>query len=80
MLRHSNRSHAWAAAAVGATKGLVQIQMADIRAVIARSTKAHLRVHVRAVQVNLTTVPVHDLANFTDGWLKDAVRGGIRHH
>jgi hypothetical protein len=54
--------------------------MADVRAIIAGATKAHLGVHVRAVQVNLAPMRVHNVANFADGSFKDAVRGGIGHH
>ena len=39
-----------------------------------------MRVHVCAVHVNLATVRVHDVANFANRWLKDAVRGRIGHH
>ena len=37
-------------------KRLVQIQMADIRAVITRATETDLRVHVCTVHVNLAAV------------------------
>ena len=49
MLRHANRAHARAAAAVRNAKCLVQIQMAHVRADVARAAKPDLRVHVRAV-------------------------------
>ena len=36
--------------------------------------KADLRVHVRAVHVNLSAVRVDDFANLADGFLEHAVR------
>ena len=79
-VRHADRSHARAAAAVRNAESLVQIQMANIRADVARPAKADLRVHVRAVHVNLAAVRVHDLANLADGRFENAVRGRIGHH
>ena len=80
MRRHADRAHARPAAAMRDAKGFVQIQMADIRADIPRPAEADLRVHVRAVHVNLPAVRVDDLANFLDAFLEHAVRGGIGHH
>ena len=56
------------------TKCLVQIQVTNIRPHVARSAKADLRVHICTVHVNLAAMRVHDLANFTDGRFKDAMR------
>ena len=80
MFRHANRSDARSAAAVRNAKRLVQIQMADVRADVRRAAQADLRVHVRAVHINLSAVGVDDFANFLDGFLKHAVRGRIRDH
>src|SRR5207247_9339765 len=71
-------SHARAAAAVGDAKGLMQIQMTNVTTVIARTTQATLGVHVRSIHEDLAAVRVHDVADFADGWLKHAVRGGDR--
>src|SRR5204863_7525211 len=74
MFGHADRSNTRAAAAVRDAKCFVQIQMANVRAVISRATKTDLRIHVRAVHVNLSAVRVHDVADFTDRWLENAVR------
>ena len=74
MLRDANRSHSGSAAAVRNAKGLVQIQMTNIRADVARPAKPDLRIHVRAVHINLSAVRVHDLANLTDCCFENAVR------
>ena len=71
---------AGAAAAVRDAKSLVQIQMANVRADVARTAEADLRVHVRAVHVNLAAVRVHDLANLADGRFENAVGGRIGDH
>ena len=80
MLRDADRPHPGAAAAVWNAKCLVQIQVANVRADVARPAKADLRVHVRAVHVNLAAVFVHDLANFPDRGFEDAVRGRVGDH
>ena len=61
-------------------KRFVQIQMTNVGAVIARTAEAALRVHVRAVHVNLAAVRVYDVADLADCWFEHAVRGRIRHH
>ena len=80
MLRHADRPDARAAAAVRDAKRFVQIQMANVRADVARPAKADLRVHVRAIHVNLAAVRMNDLANLADGRFENAVRGRIGHH
>ena len=80
MFRHANRPNARSAAAVRNAKRLVQIQMAHVRADEAGRSQADLRVHVRAVHVDLAAVGVDDVANFADGFLEHTVRAGIRHH
>ncbi len=42
--------------------------------------RPHLRVHVRAVHVNLAAVRMNDLANLADGRFENAVRRGIGDH
>src|ERR1041385_7149297 len=78
MLRHTNRPDARPAAAVRNAKGLMQIEMTNVGAVIAGATKAALCVHVRTVHVNLAAVPVHDLANLANARLAHAVRARLR--
>ena len=66
MLRHADRAHARAAAAVRNAERLVQVEVADVGADVARAAQADLRVHVRAVHVHLPAVLVHDLADVLD--------------
>ena len=80
MFRHANRPDAGPAAAVRNAKRLVQIQMAHVRADEAGRSQTDLRVHVRAVHINLAAVRVDDFANLADGFLEHAMRAGIRHH
>ncbi len=70
----ANRSHTRTAAAVRNAEGFMQIQVRDIRADIARRGDADLRIHVRAIQINLTAILMHDLAHFADGLFINAVR------
>ena len=68
MFRHADRPHARPAAAVRNAKGFVQIQMANVRADVAGAAEADLRVHIRAVHVNLAAVLVNDFANLLDAF------------
>src|SRR5438128_12008849 len=80
MFRYADRPNTRAAAAVRNAESFMQIQMANIGAVIARTAKTALRVHVSAVHVNLAAVFMYDLANLANGRLENPVRARIRHH
>src|SRR4051812_25790971 len=80
MFGHSDWTHARSTAAMWNAESLVQIEVANVGSDIAGPTEPDLRVHVRAVHVNLATVRVHDLANLADGRLENAVRGRVGHH
>ena len=80
MRRHADRPHARPAAAVRNAKGLVQINVAHIRAQFARLRDADHGVEVCAVQIHLAASGVHHLANLADAFLKHAVRGGVSDH
>ena len=45
-----------------------------------RRTQADHRIHIRAVDVHLATMLVHDVTDFGDARFKHAVRGRISHH
>ncbi len=62
------------------TERLVQIEMADIGAVIAGPRQSHLRVHVGAVEIDLAAMAVHDLADIADMLLEHAMGRGIGDH
>ena len=61
--RDADRAHARPAAAVRDAEGLVEVQVADVRAEIARPAQTHLGVHVRPVHVDLPAVTVDDVAD-----------------
>ena len=77
---HADRPHAGAAAAVRDAEGLVQVEVADIRAEIAGPGQPDLRVQVGAVEIDLTAMGVHDVANVANAPFEDAVRRGIGDH
>ena len=62
VLDHAHRADAGAAAAVRDAEGLVQVQVADVAAELARRRQADQRVHVRAVDVDAPAVLVHQRA------------------
>ena len=67
-----DRAHAGPAAAVRNRERLVQVQVAHVGADCRRARQADLRVHVRAVHVDLAAVLVHDRADFLDRLLEHA--------
>ena len=79
-LRDADRPHARAAAAVRDAESLVQIQMANVGADVAGAAEADLRVHVRAIHVNLAAVRMNDFANLADGRFENAVGGRVGDH
>ena len=80
MRLHADRAHAGAAAAVGNAEGLVQIEMADIGAVIAGARQADLRVEIGAVEIDLAAMAMHDVADLADLLLEHAMGRGIGDH
>ena len=66
MRRDGDGPDAGTAAAVRNAKRLVQIEMADIHAEIARAAEADLGGHVRAVHVDLAAVGVDDFRRLDD--------------
>src|SRR5438552_598367 len=80
MFCHANSTDAWATAAMWDAEGFVQVQMANIGTDVAWPAKTDLRVHIRAVHVNLTAVTVYDLADFANRRLKNAVCARIGDH
>src|SRR5882762_8646991 len=80
MGRDTNRTHPWSATAMRNAEGLVQIQVADVRADIARPTQADLGIHVGAVHVDLAAVRMNDPANLDNRFFEDSMRRGISYH
>ena len=61
-------------------EGFVQIQMRYVAAKLPRRAQADHRVHVRAIDVDLTAVLMHDVADFGYAGFKHTVRGRIGDH
>ena len=80
MFSHADWADTRSAAAVRDGKSLVQIQVAYICADDAGAGQPHLRVHVRAIHVNLAAIGVDDGGDVPDRFLVNAVRTGISHH
>ena len=76
----ADRPHSRAAAAMRNAERLVQVEMADIGAVIAGPRQPDLRVHVGAVEIDLSAMAMHDVADLADVLLEHPVGGGIGDH
>ena len=66
-------TNTWAATTVRDTEGFVQIQVADVTAEFTWTRNTHQRIHIRAVNINLTTVSVDDFAEFFNAFFKHTV-------
>ena len=80
MRLHPDRPHPRPAAAVRDAEGLVQVQVADVRAEVPRPRQPDQRVHVRPVEIDLPAVRVGDLADLAHRLLEDPVGRGIGDH
>src|SRR5437868_14033968 len=80
MFCHADGTDAWAAAAMWDAEGFVQVQVADVGPDVAWPAKTDLRVHIRAIHVNLAAGGVHDVADFPNRCLENAVGAGIGDH
>ena len=54
--------------------------MANISADRTGAGQAHLRIHIRAIHINLPTLGMHERADFLDLRFKNAMGAGIGHH
>ena len=80
MAAHRDRTDARAAAAVRDAERLVQVQVRDVGAELARLGEADERVEVRAVDVDLAAGLVHEPADLAHRALVHAVRRGVGDH
>ena len=80
MRPHRHRADAGPAAAVRDAESLVQVEVRHVGAEPAGRRAAHQRVQVRAVEIHLAAVRMHDLANLADVRLVDAVRRRVGDH
>ena len=63
---HADRADAGTAAAVRHGEGLVEVEVADVGADVARIGEAHLRVHVGAVHIDLSAGVVYGVDDLAD--------------
>src|SRR6478609_41444 len=77
---HSYRPYAGTAATVRDAERLVQVQVADVRTELAGPRESDQRVQVRAVDVDLAAVVVHERAHVADGLFVNAVGGRVGDH
>ena len=80
MPAHGDRADAGPAAAVRDAERLVQVQVRDVGAELARLRQPHERVEVGAVDVDLPARLVHERADLAHRALVDAVCRGVRDH
>ena len=77
---HGHRAGARTAAAVRSGKCLMQIEVHDVGAEVARPRDADQRVHVRAVHVELGALGVQNFGDARNVLFEDAERVGIGEH
>ncbi|MNH90807.1 hypothetical protein D3C73_433520 [compost metagenome] len=77
---HADGTHARATTAMRNGEGLVQVEVRDVSTDKTRRRQPDLRVHVGAVQIDLTAILVNDVAHLLDGLLVHPVGGGVGHH
>ena len=76
----ADRADARTAAAVRHGEGLVEVEVAHVRADVARIGEAHLGIHVGAVHVEESAMAVDDVHDLADADLEDAMRGRVGDH
>ena len=59
-------THAWSSTAVRNTECFMQIQMRYIGSVVAWTAQTDLGVHIRSIQVNLTTMLMDDVTKLSE--------------
>ena len=65
---------------MGDSECLMKIEMTNIGTELGRAGKAHQRIEVGAVDINLTSMGVDSLRQSLDSFFEDAMCRGIRHH
>ncbi|OAV74432.1 hypothetical protein Barb7_02076 [Bacteroidales bacterium Barb7] len=80
MSGYTDRPCTGPAAAMGGSKGLVEVEMAYVGSDCAGVGQARLCVHVGTVHIDLSAAGVYDAAHFLDVRFKYAVGGGIGDH
>jgi len=73
VFRHADGTHARAAPTVRNAKCLMEIKMANVRAHVARPAQSNLRVQVRTIHIDLSTVGVNTSANLLNCFFEYAM-------
>ena len=77
---HPDRPDAWTSASVRDAERLVQVQMRDVGAELARASEPDHRIEVGAIEVHLPTGLVDERAHFGDLILEHPVGGRVGDH
>ena len=80
MFSDADGAHTGTTSAMRDAERLVEIEVTDVGADVARPAETDLGIHVGAVHVYLAAVLMNDLADLPDRRLEDAMRRRIRHH
>ncbi|MOA29251.1 hypothetical protein D3C78_1502550 [compost metagenome] len=77
---NSDRPDSRATAAMRNTESFMEVQVRYITTKLTRCTQPDHGIHVRTINVNLTSVRVHDVADLTDALFKNPVRRRVSDH
>ena len=80
MCLHCNRAYTWAPAAMGNTERFMQIEVAHIGTEFSWLSQANQSIEIRAINVDLATVLMHETTYVGDGSFEHTVRRRIRNH
>ena len=80
MRRDSDRPHPRSTATVRYRERLVQVDVTHVGADLGGAGQSHLRVHVRAVHVDLSAIPMHDVTDVANRILEHPVGRRIGDH
>lgn len=81
MLLDGNGTHSRTSTAMWNAEGFVEIQVRHITAVVSRTTNAYLSIHIRPIEIHLSTATrVNHVTDFTNVLIKDAKGGGVSDH
>ena len=77
---HPYRANPRTSTAVWNAKSLMQIQVTDIRSEVTRATEPDKSVHVRPVHIDLASMLMDDVTNFSDSFFEYAMSRRIGDH
>jgi hypothetical protein len=80
MISRADRAHSGSTSAVRDRECLVQVEVADIGTDLGGRSQSDLRIHIRAIHVDLSARFVNDSADLAHGFLEYTMRRGIGNH